>query len=104
MSSRARVFPPSDKLCDLLAEVAGAKVDESAISIFEVLSDSSKVRKLVGKKLYNALLVAIFDENCHDVDIRDPGRWERIKKTAGSMSFTTMKALMPEIVKKVIEL
>lgn len=37
-------------------------------------------------------------------DIRDPGRWEGIKKTAGSMSFTTMKALMPEIVKKVIGL
>ncbi len=37
-------------------------------------------------------------------DIRDTGRWEGIKKISGSMSFTTMKALMPEIVKKVIGL
>ena len=37
-------------------------------------------------------------------DIRDPGRWQKIKKITGPVGFTTMKALMPEIVKKVIEL
>ena len=37
-------------------------------------------------------------------DIRDPGRWQKIKKITGPVGFTTMKALMPEIVKKVIGL
>lgn len=37
-------------------------------------------------------------------DIRDPGRWKKIKKITGPVGFTTMKALMPEIVKKIIGL
>lgn len=37
-------------------------------------------------------------------DIRDRSRWEKIKAVAGPMGFTTMKALMPEIAKKVIGL
>ena len=37
-------------------------------------------------------------------DIRDAGRWEKIKATAGPVGFTTMKALMPEILKKIIAL
>jgi len=37
-------------------------------------------------------------------DIRDPGRWGKIKEIAGPVGFTTMKSLMPEIVKKIIGL
>lgn len=37
-------------------------------------------------------------------DIRDPGRWQKIKQVTGPVGFTTMKALMPEIVKKIIGL
>jgi len=37
-------------------------------------------------------------------DIRDPGRWGKIKEIAGPVGLTTMKALMPEILKKIIGL
>ncbi len=37
-------------------------------------------------------------------DIRDSGQWQKIKEITGPVGFTTMKALMPEIVKKIVGL
>lgn len=77
------------------------KLEEAGFVVLSVASIPSKSDEPDRLQPYPASLTYAGHQFLDD--IRDPGRWEGIKKIAGSMSFTTMKTLMPEIVKKVIE-
>lgn len=78
------------------------KLKEAGFIVLALTSIRSKSDEPDRLQRYPASLT--YDGHQFLDDIRDPGRWEKIKKLAGPIGFTTMKALMPEIVKKVIGL